>query len=159
MWTPQRKDTFFELKKVLTSAPVLSDAIVQHRNVGPGVGITEGNLYCELTIVHCSGFIVSKSQKARWQNGRRGWHCNADALSHGQTRQCGMDYSCTEFEEEEEVMMAAEVSIPTVVHQDIRNLQEADPNLRTAMEWVEPGITPMSTKFNLATQILVDPEG
>ena len=30
---------------------------------------TEGNLYCELTIVHCSGFIVSKSQRARWQDG------------------------------------------------------------------------------------------
>ena len=60
----------------------------------------------------------------------------ADALSRGQCRQCGLDFSCTEFEEEEVVMMAAEVSIlPVWSNQDIRNLQKADTNLRTAMEW------------------------
>ena len=33
-------------------------------------------------------------------------HCNADALSRGQCRQCGLDVHCTEFEEEEEVITA-----------------------------------------------------
>ena len=31
-----------------------------------------GNLYYELIIVHCSSVIVSKSQKAKWQDGLRG---------------------------------------------------------------------------------------
>ena len=62
--------------------PEPSDAIVQHeKKCWPWCGhhtisdliFTEGNLYCELTIVHCSGFIVSKSQRARWQDGWRGW--------------------------------------------------------------------------------------
>eukprot|EP00731_Ephydatia_muelleri_P012999 Em0007g309a len=57
---------------------------------------------------------------------------------HKRCRQCGLDYSCTEFEEEEEVMMAAEVSIlPVWSNQDIRNFQKADTNLRTAMEWLK----------------------
>ena len=39
----------------------------------------------------------------------------------------GWIFSCTEFEEEEEVMMAAEVSIlPVWSNQDIRNFQKAD---------------------------------
>ena len=38
-------------------------------------------------------------------------YCNADALSCERCCQCGLDFSCTEFEEEEKVMMAAEVSI------------------------------------------------
>ena len=60
----------------------LSDAIVQHeKKCWPWCGhhtisdliFREGNLYCELTIVHCSGFIVSKSRRARCQDGWRGW--------------------------------------------------------------------------------------
>ena len=138
----------------------LSNATVQHeKKCWPWSGhhtisdliFTEGNLYCELTIVHCSGFIVLKEpegQVARWLEGMAELNYEvvhrpgkqhalyADALSRGQCRQCGLDFSCTEFEEEEVVMMAAEVSIlPVWSNQDIRNLQKADTNLRTAMEW------------------------
>ena len=52
---------------------------------------------------------------ARWLEGMAGFNyevvhrpgkqqCNADALSRGQCRQCGLDFSCTAFEKEEEVM-------------------------------------------------------
>ena len=69
-------------------------------------------------------------------------------------RQCGLDFSCTEFEEEEEVMMAAEVSIlPVWSNQDIRNLQKADTNPRTVMEWVELGITPQQCPQNSTWQL------
>ena len=79
-------------------------------------------------------------------------HCNADAFSRGQCRQCGLDVSCTELEEE--VLMAAEVSIlPVRSNQDIRNLQKADTNLRTVMEWVESGITPQQCPQNSTWQL------
>ena len=81
-------------------------------------------------------------------------HCNAVALSRGQCRQCGLDFSCTDFEEVDEVMMAAEVSIlPVWPNQDIRNLQEADANLRAVMEWVESGITPQQCPPNSTWQL------
>ena len=51
-------------------------------------------------------------------------------------------------------MMAAEVSIlPVWPNQDIRNLQEADANLRAVMEWVESGITPQQCPPNSTWQL------
>ena len=51
-------------------------------------------------------------------------------------------------------MMAAEVSIlPVRSNQDIRNLQKADTNLRTVMEWVESGITPQQCPQNSTWQL------
>ena len=86
--------------------------------------------------------------------------CNADALSRGQCRQCGLDVHCTEFEVEEDIIMAAEVSsLPVWSNQYIRNLQKANANLRTVVEWLQSGvISAVSTKFNLATPIPVNPE-
>ena len=106
-----------------------------------------------------------EGQVARWLEGMAEFnydvvhrpgkqHCNADALSRGQCHQCGLDFSCTEFEEEEEVMIAAEDSIlPVWSNQDIRNLQKADTNLRTVMEWVESGITPQQCPQNSTWQL------
>ena len=87
------------------------------------------------------------------------WKCGkyGHALSCGQCRQCGLDFSCTEFEEEEEVMMAAEVSIlPMWSDQDIRNLQKADTNLRAVnpvMEWLESGISAQQCSQNSTCQL------
>ena len=51
-------------------------------------------------------------------------------------------------------MMAAEVSIlPVWSNQYIRNLQEADANLRTIMEWVKSGFTPQQCPPNSTWQL------
>ena len=110
-----------------------------------------------------------EDQVARWLEGmaefnyevvhRLGKQHIVMELSRGQCRQCGLDVHCTEFVEEEEVVMAVEASIlPVWSNQDIRILQKADANLGTVIEWLESGITSaVSTKFNPVTPVPVNP--
>ena len=108
---------------------------------------------------HClqwlHNFKESEGQVARWlevlseyiytvvhREGKR--HTNAETLSRGRCRQCGLEEKVHE-EREEEVNSCDAVShlmLPTWTEEEIKSFQSADPDIHQMVHWLKTDTTP-----------------
>ena len=66
-------------------------------------------------------------------------HCNADSLSCGQCRQCGLEVEL----ETDEMFPVCEISLlPAWTNQEVADFQRADTDLEQVITWLQSGSVP-----------------
>ena len=206
-WTTECTEAFFELKKMLISAPVLTlpdfskSFVLDTDASGEGLGavlsqtingMEHVNAYASRTLTHtekryCTtrremlalvwgsrhfrpylygrkfllrtdhnslrwlhNFKEPEGQVARWletmaefqyevihRPGKQ--HCNADSLSRGQCRQCGLEVEL----ETDEMFPVCEISLlPAWTNQEVADFQRADTDLEQVIIWLQSGSVP-----------------
>ncbi|KAL5517939.1 hypothetical protein EMCRGX_G003587 [Ephydatia muelleri] len=66
-------------------------------------------------------------------------HCNADSLSRGQCRQCGLEVEL----ETDEMFPVCEISLlPAWTNQEVADFQRADTDLEQVITWLQSGLVP-----------------